>query len=367
MKIWIEAKNPALHSAGIGAWLQDLTEDLDSDLLKSMVLVYPHLSDPKVYPELNVERLELPWFSWLPGKVAHLVYNHVTFPFFALIKKPNLVFSPYFDVAIPKSIPSIITVHDLCFFEVPNLYPRIRRQYFVCRMKQAVSRAQSVITVSKTSRDQLVQKLAIPVTSIHVIANKVSEIFLNFIPSSQDIESFNKKYGGNSIKVLYTSGFENRKNVPNLLQSFRILLEKNSNYLLMVTGEEKTKWLKVIAGDEYLLSRVVFLGHLSVHELKTAYMCSNIVVCPSFSEGFGRACIEAMSVGTPLACSNLEVFREIAGEYPIFFNPKEPKDMANAIAAASQKGKQSPVDFNKQMQQRSVSHFSKMLSERSRK
>ncbi|ACI50435.1 glycosyl transferase group 1 [Gluconacetobacter diazotrophicus PA1 5] len=42
---------------------------------------------------------------------------------------------------------------------------------------------------------------------------------------------------------------------------------------------------------------------------------------PSFAEGFGLPLLEALSMGTPCLCSDLPVFREIAGDLPCYLDP----------------------------------------------
>jgi glycosyltransferase involved in cell wall biosynthesis len=73
------------------------------------------------------------------------------------------------------------------------------------------------------------------------------------------------------------------------------------------------------------------------------YTAADLVVYPSLSEGFGRAGIESMSVGTPLACSDIPVFREVASNYAEFFDPNDPLEIADAILRAAQTGRKKEI------------------------
>jgi glycosyltransferase involved in cell wall biosynthesis len=42
---------------------------------------------------------------------------------------------------------------------------------------------------------------------------------------------------------------------------------------------------------------------------------------PSFAEGYGMPVAEALSVGTPVLCSDIPVLREVGGEVPDYINP----------------------------------------------
>jgi len=52
---------------------------------------------------------------------------------------------------------------------------------------------------------------------------------------------------------------------------------------------------------------------------------------PSFVEGYGLPLVEALACGTPVIASNLEVFRELAGEIPDYLSPIDGLGWARAI------------------------------------
>jgi hypothetical protein len=52
-----------------------------------------------------------------------------------------------------------------------------------------------------------------------------------------------------------------------------------------------------------------------------------------------------MELGAPLACSDLEVLREVAADYPVYFNPRETGDMTRAVLEARHLGRQQARHF----------------------
>jgi len=67
------------------------------------------------------------------------------------------------------------------------------------------------------------------------------------------------------------------------------------------------------------------------------------VVYPSLCEGFGRVCLEAMEAGAPLACSDLPVMREVAGDYPSYFDPINVESIVSGISLALARQRRDPV------------------------
>jgi glycosyltransferase involved in cell wall biosynthesis len=80
-----------------------------------------------------------------------------------------------------------------------------------------------------------------------------------------------------------------------------------------------------------LSDRVRHLGSLSTAGLSSAYRTARCLVFPSFQEGFGLPCLEAHSFRCPLVCSDIPVFREVAGGAALFFNPHLPNEIAQQV------------------------------------
>jgi glycosyltransferase involved in cell wall biosynthesis len=68
----------------------------------------------------------------------------------------------------------------------------------------------------------------------------------------------------------------------------------------------------------FCAERDIRLEHSSVMQLLRA---SDLVFLPSFEEGFGIPLLEAAAMRTPVACSDIPVFREVTGGLAHFFNP----------------------------------------------
>ncbi|KJC51857.1 glycosyltransferase family 1 protein [Bradyrhizobium sp. LTSP857] len=105
---------------------------------------------------------------------------------------------------------------------------------------------------------------------------------------------------------------EPRKNVTTVIRAFRNIPQAD----LVVIG---------LAGQinrmRNLPPNVRFAGYVDEHEKAALIAEAHGLIMPSFAEGFGVPIIEALAANTPVLCSDIAVFREVAGELADYFDP----------------------------------------------
>lgn len=79
---------------------------------------------------------------------------------------------------------------------------------------------------------------------------------------------------------------------------------------------------------------------VSDEEYRELLAGATALVTASRNEGFGLPVIEAMSAGTPVLCSDIPIFREVAGDAALRFDPDAPADLARAARQVAE-----PAEF----------------------
>jgi glycosyltransferase involved in cell wall biosynthesis len=74
-------------------------------------------------------------------------------------------------------------------------------------------------------------------------------------------------------------------------------------------------------------------GYVTDRQLAGFYRHAAVCVVPSLHEGFGLPVLEAMACGTPVACSRIPVFEEVAGDTATYFDPLVIEEMAASVAS----------------------------------
>ncbi len=205
-----------------------------------------------------------------------------------------------------------------------NLYP-IGRDPLT---KFIYSLPDGFIAISNTVRDILKR---------HVSKDKK----IALIPSSVDLkrydtnaEDLRKEIGipSDVIVIGNTSTFTEVKGQEFLLQSFNMIYKKAPCILLFAGSLEepfRARYLSHV--NEDLRDSVVFLGHRD--DIPRVLKTIDIFVYPSLLEGLGTALIEAMTMGKPVAVSDIPTFREFIENKAngMCFKTRDAADLAEKV------------------------------------
>jgi glycosyltransferase involved in cell wall biosynthesis len=120
------------------------------------------------------------------------------------------------------------------------------------------------------------------------------------------------------------------KNFRRLLDAFALVGERH-HLTLVVAGEEWSKTEQAFMETYEAKRRLLLIENPHPDVLRSLYNFTTAFVFPSLWEGFGLPLVEAMACGTVIIASSTEIFREVGGDVPIYFNPSDTEDLARAI------------------------------------
>jgi glycosyltransferase involved in cell wall biosynthesis len=120
---------------------------------------------------------------------------------------------------------------------------------------------------------------------------------------------------------------EPRKNIQAIVRAFRQWLRGRANAVIL--GDVDSR--RYCPDPE---ANVYFPGYVSDAEKIAFFGAARGMVFPSLSEGFGIPIVEGAVLGLPVLCSDIEVFREVAGDNAFYFDPASPASLARAVEQA---------------------------------
>ncbi|MBO5762215.1 MAG: WecB/TagA/CpsF family glycosyltransferase [Lentisphaeria bacterium] len=227
---------------------------------------------------------------------------------------------------------TIAVVHDLSQYHVPVKYDRFRMFYIKNILPYYVRKAQKVVAISQSTKNDLIKYW-------HIAEEKITVVYCGFTPPAAMTR-------GKLKQILYISRIEHPgKNHLNLLKGFELLPENlREEYTLVMPG---AAWNGAETVFEYAkkspcAEKFNFTGFVDFGKLPELYAQSSMYIFPSNFEGFGLSLLEAMYAGLPCACSNNSSLGELGDGAAELFDPSSPQ----AIAGAMQKILEKP-DYQK--------------------
>lgn len=251
------------------------------------------------------------------------------------IPSADVIHYPYFDLffhtlPVAKKQKRIVTIHDVIPLVFPNRFPSGVRGYInLFFQKRALSNTDFIICDSKTSKNDIADKLSIPKEKIEVIYLAASESFKK-IDDAKRLKSIKRKFKLPPNFALYVGDVNWNKNLRNLISSLKI-----SKVPLVMVGAAltdnkvpQTQALARLVKRLNLEDKIVRTGFIKEEDLVSIYNLAGVTILPSFYEGFGLPVLESMACGTPVVCSNNSSLAEIAGNLARFCDPQNPADIA---------------------------------------
>ncbi len=148
-----------------------------------------------------------------------------------------------------------------------------------------------------------------------------------------------REFGLTRPYLIYVGNAYPHKNLERLIKAFEILIsDLKKDFQLALVGEEDYFYERLqaeardsVLSEPSIFERLVFTDFVADEDLWLLYQNAALYVFPSLCEGFGLPPLEAMSQGVPVVCSNATCLPEILGEAAIYFDPFNPRDMAEKI------------------------------------
>ncbi|MFD7066581.1 glycosyltransferase family 4 protein [Streptomyces sp. NPDC059913] len=203
----------------------------------------------------------------------------------------------------------------------------VRRWYAFTRMQKRVARRlPSVLTVSGSSRQEIVDHLGVRPDRVHVV----------HIGADTDLWSPDPSVAEVPGRIVTTSSADvPLKGLVHLVEALAKLRAGNPRAHLVVVGKRAEDGPVAQAIERHgLQDAVEFVKGISDAELVDLVRGAQIACVPSLYEGFSLPAAEAMATGTPLVATTGGAIPEVAGpdgETCLAVPPADPGALADAL------------------------------------
>lgn len=225
--------------------------------------------------------------------------------------------------------PVIATIHDLILLKT-NCEPQSMIDKHRRILENTVEKSAYLFTVSKASKQDLVDYFGYDANKIFVIHNGINqESFKKEL--TPEIESILKrKYGLPNHFILNFGAYRFHKNIERLIEAYALLdTSLRKKYKLVLTKEHPNLVRQI---EKYnLQDDVRFIGFVSEGDKPFILKMASIVYYASLYEGFGVPIIESQAAGTPVITSIVSSLPEAAGNAAALVDPYNADDICHAI------------------------------------
>lgn len=239
-----------------------------------------------------------------------------------------------------QELPTVVSVYDFIPFAFGSPYlddPRTRR--FYTNKKDQLRRAGRLFAISEYSRQECLEYVGCDERLVRNVSAGVDSKFRQLALESTDSERLSVRYGIRGAFVMYTGGFDVRKNVNGLIRAYAQLPQsiRKGHQLVIVgrTDPETEMALNEVVRDMALSrSEVVFTGFVSDDDLIVLYNLCTLFVLPSLHEGFGLPALEAMACGAATIASDATSLPEVIGREEALFDPLSEASISEKLGQA---------------------------------
>lgn len=260
-----------------------------------------------------------------------VIYSKRLWTIFGLSKKLrqekslDVFFTPTHYSTFFTPCPQVISILDVSYKKFPDLFNKTDLYKLALWGKYSVKKAAKIITISQSSKDDIIQEYGVNSSKVAAIHLGIKE---SLKPSMSEKEIL-EKYSVSSPYILFVGTIQPRKNVKRLIEAFSKVVSKNPELKLVIIGKKGWQYEETLDTPRKLgiSEKVVFLHDVTDADLASFYKYAEVFILPSLYEGFGLPVLEAMKYKCPVITSNVSSLPEAGGDAALYVDPSDTDDI----------------------------------------
>jgi glycosyltransferase involved in cell wall biosynthesis len=249
----------------------------------------------------------------------------------SFVRKYQLLHETYFaNVGSGAGVKTVATIHDVIPLDHPEYVNRRNRALSKQNFYRQAKESAHIICVSQYTKSRVIALSGVSSDKITVIGCGVD------LPMAVEGSKHGAQIAG-SIAAgdrygLFIGNIEPRKNLEALIRIWPRIRRAHPEMKLVVAGKRNYIADPVLAfGAGTLGESFVYLGPVSEREKWRLMAGMEVLMFPSFSEGYGIPVIEAYQVGRPAVFSRCTALTELALDDRQLFDPYSDAEIEAAI------------------------------------
>jgi glycosyltransferase involved in cell wall biosynthesis len=219
---------------------------------------------------------------------------------------------------------SLVRLHDLIHEQFPQQFRGAYNRQLRADKRRSLLTADRVVAVSAATAAAALASFPLDPARLRVVPNALDAEFLMPAPCA----------AAQRPLLLYVGQRTAHKNFTLLLQAFAAWPGRHQTALLVVGPPWSRAELRQIAALGLDDGQLLLRSGVPTAELRCLYRQAAALLLPSLAEGFGIPVLEALAGNALLVASDIPSTRELAGELPYYFDPRDPAALQAALDRA---------------------------------
>jgi glycosyltransferase involved in cell wall biosynthesis len=261
----------------------------------------------------------------LPSSLPAGLWEHVVLP--ARKPRDTVFFCPSYVVPVLSREHPTVVMHHGSYEVIPSAFAWWPRTKARLVYQSSCRRADAIITVSESSRRNIVRFYGVDEAKIRIVPPGVDDVFRR-----------RSYFADGRPFVLFVGKMTARRHVPDLVDAFaRFVRDTRAPHGLVLVGPDTVGHrLPERFASLGIADRVHWKQFATHDELVEAYNAADVFIYPSDYEGFGMPVLEAMACGTPTITLDNSAFPEFAGGIAHFARDGSSAALAAALGEVVQ-------------------------------
>jgi glycosyltransferase involved in cell wall biosynthesis len=242
----------------------------------------------------------------------------------------DVLLNPGYTAPVLAWCPLVTVFHDLQHKRHPEYFRWFDLPFWLAFLYVSAHRSRLIIAVSETTRQDFIAHYKVDGSRVRVVHHGVDSDFFGIR------ERF--PTAGGERYILTVSTLHPHKNFRRLLLAYADFSESRPDIRLVIAGLRgfDSGPIEQLISELNLGAKVRCTGWIPREELYKLFAGADAFIYPTTFEGFGMTLLEGLAAGLPVACSNIEPVRTIAGNAALLFDPLNTREIENALVSISE-------------------------------
>lgn len=269
------------------------------------------------------------------SRLKRIMHEQFVLPKVVAAQNLDVLWNPGNVCPLLKHVcPYVTTIHDMQYVSHPEDFTKAGLFFMKTFTPKAIAKSDAIITISEFSRQEIVKHSKVKVDRVHVVLSAVSQNYkeqfdLDFIKERK----LALLHSSDPYLLVIANSYPH-KSIETAVEAFG-KLNSLGTMNLVILGRPRLGEAAVQSAIDSLpescRERVIRLHYVVESDLRALYQGAAAFVFPSKYEGFGLPVLEALAVGTPVACSEAPALKEVTNGAAIYFDTNNPDSISQAL------------------------------------